>query len=177
LEASSGQPHRRRRPPLLRAAHQRRRPPLRRWLATNGGHLCTGGLPATVATSARAKRSSLPSSYEGEDKTIQERGRHPHGVRRLVRPPVRRRGSAAGDVGDTTGRGRKPSPSSICTKKDGIGRANPLGSLETKNTNSSAERLPRGETPTQVLPANTGTSHPSRRYTISSTRSVWARSG
>jgi hypothetical protein len=40
-----------------------------------------------AATSVRAKRSSPPSSYGGEDKTIQERGRHLHGVQRLVRPP------------------------------------------------------------------------------------------
>jgi hypothetical protein len=63
-------------------------------------HLCTGGLPATAAASTRVKRSSLPSSYESEDKTIQERGRHPHGVRRLVRPPGRRRNSAASGAGD-----------------------------------------------------------------------------
>jgi hypothetical protein len=37
-------------------------------------------LPATAATSARAKRSSPLSSYGDEDKTIQERGRHLHGV-------------------------------------------------------------------------------------------------
>jgi hypothetical protein len=58
LEASSGQPRQRRRPPL----HQR--------LTSCGGHLCTGGLPAAVATSARAKRSSPLSSYGDEDKTI-----------------------------------------------------------------------------------------------------------
>jgi hypothetical protein len=47
-------------------------------LCTGGGdHLCTGGLPATAAASARAKRSSLLSSHGSEDKTIQERGRHP----------------------------------------------------------------------------------------------------
>jgi hypothetical protein len=47
-------------------------------LCTGGGdHLCTGGLPATAAASARAKWSSLPSSHGSEDKTIQERGRHP----------------------------------------------------------------------------------------------------
>jgi hypothetical protein len=40
-------------------------------LTSGGDHLCTGGLPATAATSARAKRSSPPSSYGGEDKTIQ----------------------------------------------------------------------------------------------------------
>jgi hypothetical protein len=57
----------------------------------DSGHLHTGGLSATAAASARAKRSSLPSSYGSEDKTIQERVRHPHGVRRLVQPP--------GDVG------------------------------------------------------------------------------
>jgi hypothetical protein len=102
------------RPPLLRAAHQRRRPPLHRRLASNVGHLCTGGLPATAATSACAKRSSPLSSYGGEDKTIQERGRHLHGVRRLVRPPGRRRSSAAGGAGDTTDvadlRTARPSP-------------------------------------------------------------------
>jgi hypothetical protein len=43
----------------------------------DSGHLRTGGLPATAAASARVKRSSLPSSHESEDKTIQERGRHP----------------------------------------------------------------------------------------------------
>jgi hypothetical protein len=65
-----------------------------------GDHLCTGGLPAMAAASARAKRSSLPSSYGSEDKTIQERSRHPHGVRRLVRPPGRRRSSVDGDAGE-----------------------------------------------------------------------------
>jgi hypothetical protein len=48
---------------------------------------------------------------------------------------------------------------------------------EFENTDSSAERSLRGGTPAQVLPANTGTSHSSRRYTISSTYSVPARSG
>jgi hypothetical protein len=43
---------------------------------------------------------------------------------------------------------------------------------EFENTNSSAERSPRGKTPAQVLPASAGASHPSRRYTISSTHSV-----
>jgi hypothetical protein len=66
----------------------------------DNGHLCTSGLSATAAASARAKRSSLPSSYESEDKTIQERGHHPHGVRRLIRPPGRRRNSAAGSAKD-----------------------------------------------------------------------------
>jgi hypothetical protein len=47
-------------------------------------HLCTGGLPATATASPRAERSSPPSSYEGEDKTIQERDRHLCDVRRLV---------------------------------------------------------------------------------------------
>jgi hypothetical protein len=46
----------------------------------DSGHLCTGGLLAMTAASARAKRSSLSSSYEGEEKTIQERNRHLHGV-------------------------------------------------------------------------------------------------
>jgi hypothetical protein len=55
----------------------------------NSDHLCTGDLPAMAAASARAKRSSLPSSYGSKDKTIQELDCHPHGVRRLVRPPGR----------------------------------------------------------------------------------------
>jgi hypothetical protein len=80
----------------------------------NSDHLCTDGLPAAAATSARAKRSSPPSSYEGEDKTIQERGHHLHGVRRLVRPLGQRRSSAAGGAGDATDavdlRTARPSP-------------------------------------------------------------------
>jgi hypothetical protein len=84
-------------------------------LSTNdSSHLRVGGLPATAAASARVKRSSLPSSYGSEDKTIQERGRHPHGVRRLVRPPGRRRTSAAGGAGDAIDvadlRTARPSP-------------------------------------------------------------------
>ena len=37
----------------------------------DSGHLCTGGLSVTAAASPRAERSSPPSSYGGEDKTIQ----------------------------------------------------------------------------------------------------------
>jgi hypothetical protein len=80
----------------------------------DSGHLCTGGLPATTAASAHAERSSPPSSYGGEDKTIQERDRHLRGVRRLVRPPGRRRSSAVGCTGNTTDavdlRTAQPSP-------------------------------------------------------------------
>jgi hypothetical protein len=72
-------------------------------LTSGGDHFCTDGSPAAVATSAHTKRSSPPSSYGGEDKTIQERGHHLHGVRRLVRPPERRQSSVAGGVGDATG--------------------------------------------------------------------------
>jgi hypothetical protein len=71
-------------------------------LASRGGHLYTDGLPATAATPARAKRSSPPSSYGGEDKTIQERGRHLHGVRRLVQPPRAASNSTTDDAGDAT---------------------------------------------------------------------------
>jgi hypothetical protein len=63
-------------------------------------HLCTGDLLATAAASSRAKSSSLPFSYGGEDKTIQERGCHPRGVRCLVRPPGRHWNSVAGGAGD-----------------------------------------------------------------------------
>jgi hypothetical protein len=66
----------------------------------DSGQLCTGGLPATTAASPRAERSSPLSSYGGEDKTIQERGRHLRGVRRLVQPPGRRQSSAAGCAGN-----------------------------------------------------------------------------
>jgi hypothetical protein len=77
---------------------------------------------------------------------------------------------------DTAGRSWRPSPSSSCTEKDGIGRANPLGSLETKNTNSLAARLPRGETPAQVLPTNASTPHPSGLRAKLSATSGWKRS-
>jgi hypothetical protein len=90
------------------------RPPLHQRLASDSGHLRPGGLSATVAITVRTKRSSLPSSYGGEDKTIQERGRHLHSVRRLVRPPGRRRNSATSSVGDATDvadlRTARPSP-------------------------------------------------------------------
>jgi hypothetical protein len=78
------------------------RPPLHQRLASNSGHLRPGGLPAMAAITVHTKRSSLPSSYRGEDKTIQERGRHLHDVRRLVRPSGRRRNDAADGAGDTT---------------------------------------------------------------------------
>ena len=49
------------------------------------------------------------STNRSEDKTIQERRRHPHGVRRLVRPP-----SAASGVGEAMDvadpRTARPSP-------------------------------------------------------------------
>jgi hypothetical protein len=106
LEASSGQPHQRRRPPLFRAARQRRRPPLHRRLASGGGHLCTGGLPATAATSTRVKRSLPSSSYGGEDKT-------PWGGVGAVRPmaqgtPRMRRTCARCDRRPCGGRTAKP---------------------------------------------------------------------
>jgi hypothetical protein len=71
------------------------------------------------------------------------------------------------------GRGWGPSPSSSYTKKDGIGKANPLGSLETKNTNSLPVRSPRGETTAQVLPANASTPHPSGLRAKLSATSGW----
>jgi hypothetical protein len=80
----------------------------------DSGHLCTGGLPVTTVASARAERSSPPSSYEGEDNTIQERDRHLRGVRRLVRLPRRRRSSAADCAGNAMDaadlRTARPSP-------------------------------------------------------------------
>jgi hypothetical protein len=80
-------------------------------LCTGGGdHLCTGGLPATAAASARAKWSSLPSSHGSEDKTIQERDRHPHSVRRLVQPLGRRRGCGRPAHGATVARAMDGQP-------------------------------------------------------------------
>jgi hypothetical protein len=80
----------------------------------DSSHLCTGGLPAMAAASPRAERSSPPSSYGGEDKTIQERGRYCRGVRRLIQPPGRRQSSAAGCAGNATDavdlRTARPSP-------------------------------------------------------------------
>jgi hypothetical protein len=43
--------------------------------------------------------------------------------------------------------------------------------------NSPVASSPRWRVLAQILPPNTGASHPSRRYTMSSTHSVWARSG
>jgi hypothetical protein len=43
--------------------------------------------------------------------------------------------------------------------------------------NSLAASSSEWITPTQILPASTGASHPSRRYTISSTHPVWVCSG
>jgi hypothetical protein len=80
----------------------------------DSGHLCTGGLPATTDASTSAERSSPPSSCESEDKTIQERGRHLHGVRHLVQPLRRCRNSVADSARDATGaadlRTARPSP-------------------------------------------------------------------
>jgi hypothetical protein len=74
----------------------------------DSGHLCTGGLLATAVAPPRAERSSPPSTYGGEDKTIQERDRHLHGVRRLVRPPGRHRSSAPQMRQTCTRRDRRP---------------------------------------------------------------------
>jgi hypothetical protein len=90
-------------------------------LCTSGGdHLYTSGLPAVATTSACAPCRGgprPPSSYRGDDKTIQARDRHLHGVRRLVRPPGGV-GAAwpavAGDAGGAAGaadlRTARPSP-------------------------------------------------------------------
>jgi hypothetical protein len=62
-------------------------------------------------------------------------------------------------------------------KKGKIGSTNPLGRLKTKSTNSPAASLPGRVAPAQILPPNADASHPSRRHNMSSTHSVWARSG
>jgi hypothetical protein len=59
--------------------------------------------------------------------------------------------------------------------KDKTGSTNPLG--RTKGTNSPAASSQGWMAPAQILLPNAGASHPSRRYTMSSTHSVWARSG
>jgi hypothetical protein len=53
-----------------------------------------------VAASPRAERSSHPSSYGGQDKTIQERGYHLRGVWRLVQPPGRHQSRATSCAGN-----------------------------------------------------------------------------
>jgi hypothetical protein len=63
------------------------------------------------------------------------------------------------------GEGWRPRSSSSSTKKDEIGSTNPQGRLETKSTNFPAARSPRGDAPTQILPANADTPHPSRLHT------------
>jgi hypothetical protein len=83
----NGQPRQRRRPPQ----HRRQRPPPCRRLASDGDH---------HSACVVLKRPSPLPSYGGKDKTIQERGCHLHGVRRLVQPPGRRRSSVVGGARD-----------------------------------------------------------------------------
>jgi hypothetical protein len=80
----SGQPHQRRRPPQ----HRRKQPPPHRWLTGDGGRLTAHEEVLALAL------------LQSEDKTIQERDRHLHSVRRLVRPSGRRQNSAADGTGD-----------------------------------------------------------------------------
>jgi hypothetical protein len=57
-------------------------------LSTNdSGHLHASGLPTMAAAPTAHEEVLAPALLWSEDKTIQERGRHLHGVRRLVRPP------------------------------------------------------------------------------------------
>jgi hypothetical protein len=123
----TGQPHQRQRPPLRRATPASggdhlcngQPPPVEATTSTpasGGDHLCNGQPPpAEAATSApmayrrrrtpqRVQKGPRPPSFcGGEDKTIQERDRHLHGVRRFVQPLGRRRNSVAGGAGDATG--------------------------------------------------------------------------
>jgi hypothetical protein len=46
----------------------------------DNGHLCTGGLPATAAVLTACRKVLAPILLQGEDKTIQERGRHLRGI-------------------------------------------------------------------------------------------------
>jgi hypothetical protein len=75
-------------------------------LTSDGDHLCTSG--QQLHQSARRGLRSRPH-YGSEDRTIQERRPHPHGVQRLVRPP-----SAAGATGEAVDvanpRTARPSP-------------------------------------------------------------------
>jgi hypothetical protein len=75
-------------------------------LTSGGDHLCTGG--RRLPQHARRGPRSRPH-YGSEDKTLQERHRRPHGVRRLVRPPGAAGGAGeAMDVADP--RTARPSP-------------------------------------------------------------------
>ena len=69
-------------------------------------HLCTDG--QRLHQRARRGLRSRPH-YGSEDKTIQERRPHPHGVRRLVRPPSMA-GAAGEAVGVASPRMARPSP-------------------------------------------------------------------
>jgi hypothetical protein len=77
-------------------------------LTSGGDHLRTGGLPATAAAPATHVEVLAPALLQSEDKTIQERGRHLRGVRRLVRPPGMASEQCAMDA--TNLRTTRPSP-------------------------------------------------------------------
>jgi hypothetical protein len=148
--------HQRRRLPQLRAARQQRQPPLQRVASpvaattSTPGSLPTGG--DHLSMRAMAKRSSPPFPYGGEDKTIQ--------AMELGAPVEERRSHMAAHLQQ---------------RKNKTGSTGPLG--RTKGTNSLAASSSGWMMPVQILPPSADAFHPSRRYTISSTHLVWARSG
>jgi hypothetical protein len=73
----------------------------------DSGHLCTSTVPANGGRARRSLRSR--PHYRSEDKTIQECRPHPHGVRRLVRPPSTT-GAAREAVDVANPRTARPSP-------------------------------------------------------------------
>jgi hypothetical protein len=97
-----------------RWSRQRRQPPLQ-WAASPAA--ATTSAPTTAATSAPVGDGCLSTREEvlapvllrSEDKTIQEHGHRPRGVRRLVHPPSA--AGAAGEVVDVADlRTARPSP-------------------------------------------------------------------
>jgi hypothetical protein len=74
----------------------------------DSSHLRTGGLPAMAAAPTAHEEVLAPALLRSEDKTIQERDRHLHGVRRLVRPPRVASERCATDAADL--RTARPSP-------------------------------------------------------------------
>jgi hypothetical protein len=75
-------------------------------------------------------------------------------------------------------RRKSATPTRPCTSSSKKkGEISSVSTQEMQSTNSLVTSSPWGMVATRILPSNTGASHPSRRHTMSSTHSVWARSG
>jgi hypothetical protein len=77
-------------------------------------------------------------------------------------------------------RWKSGAPTRPCTSssgRKGAQRHQPAGEVEDQEHELSGDKFAGGMAPVQVLPPDTDASHPSKRHTISSTHSAWARSG